>query len=378
MNRLRVGIIGLGIGLTHLKGYQALSDEVEVVAICDLDKKVMTKIGTEYGISLYYQDFNELFNSGKVDAVSICLPNSLHAPASIAALEAGLHVLCEKPMAENAITAQKILEAEARSAGKFMVCYNRRYRPDVAWMKAAIRKGLLGHIYQVKAGWIREAGIPTKTGWFTNKEIAGGGPLVDLGVHMLDLVLWLLDYPQPLTVSGDVQANFGPNGLKIKRKPTDRPLSPYSVEDSANALIRLAGSTILNLETNWASHTKPRRDDLYITLNGTKGTIEFYVENYAAENTLTFYTEIEGQPVTIRPGIVGERSDHLYAVTEFVNCIKEDIAPSATASDGLTVMKIIDAIYESAATNREVALEVLYPLSGTRRQRRNNKPNSLS
>lgn len=356
MSRLKVGIVGLGIGLTHLKGYKALNDEVEVVAICDLDEKVMTKIGSEYGISLHYQDFNKLFDSGKIDAVSICLPNSLHAPASIAALEAGLHVLCEKPVAENATAAQKIIEAEAGSTGKFMVCYNRRYRPDVAWMKAAITKGLLGQIYQVKAGWIREAGIPTKTGWFINKEVAGGGPLIDLGVHMLDLALWLLDYPQPLTVSGDVQANFGPQGSKIKRKPTDRPLPPYSVEDSANALIRLAGGTILNLETSWASHTKPRRDDLYIILNGTRGTIEFYVENYAAENTLTFYTEIEGQPVTIKPGIVGERSDHLYAVTEFVNCIKEDSPPSATATDGLTVMKIIDAIYESGAKGREISL----------------------
>lgn len=356
MNRLRVGIVGIGVGLLHLEGYQALDNEVDVVAICDLDETRITKIGAEYGVPLRYTDYNKLFTSGEVDAVSICLPNSLHAPASIAALEAGLHVLCEKPIAEKAASAQKIVEAAAKASGKFMVCYNRRYRPDVAWMKSAVDQGLLGHVYQVKAGWVRETGIPAKTGWFITKAIAGGGPLIDLGVHMLDLALWLLDYPKPLTVSGDVQANFGPNGLKINRKPTDNALPVYGVEDSANAFIRLEGGTLLNLETNWASHTKPGKDDFYVTLIGTKGTIEFYVENYASENTVTFFTEIEGTPTTIYPHIIGQSSDHRYAVAEFVKCIKENLPPTATAEQGLTVMKIIDAIYQSAENNREIVL----------------------
>ncbi|MCB0166158.1 MAG: Gfo/Idh/MocA family oxidoreductase [Anaerolineae bacterium] len=357
MNRLRVGIVGIGVGLLHLEGYQALNNAVDVVAICDLDETRLTKIGAEYGVPLRYINYDELFTSGEVDAVSICLPNSLHAPASIAALEAGLHVLCEKPIAEKAASAQKIVEAAAKASGKFMVCYNRRYRPDVAWMKSAVEKGLLGHVYQVKAGWVRETGIPAKTGWFTTKAVAGGGPLIDLGVHMLDLALWLLNYPKPLTVSGDVQANFGPNGLKINRTPTDNSLPAYSVEDSANAFIRLEGGTLLNLETNWASHTRPGKDDLYVTLIGTKGTIELYVENYASENTLTFFTEIEGIPTTIHPYIIGQRSDHRYAVTEFVKCIREDLQPTATAKQGLTVMKIIDAIYQSAENNREIVVE---------------------
>lgn len=241
MNRLRVGIVGIGVGLLHLEGYQALDNEVDVVAICDLDETRITKIGAEYGVPQRYTDYNKLFTSGEVDAVSICLPNSLHAPASIAALEAGLHVLCEKPIAEKAASAQKIVEAAAKAPGKFMVCYNRRYRPDVAWMKSAVDQGLLGHVYQIKAGWVRETGIPAKTGWFITKAIAGGGPLIDLGVHVLDLALWMLDYPKPLTVSGDVQANFGPSGFKINRKPTDNALPVYGVEDSANAFIRLEG-----------------------------------------------------------------------------------------------------------------------------------------
>lgn len=356
MSRLKVGIVGVGVGLIHLKWYKALDAVVDVAAICDLDETMMAHIGAEYDIPLRHTDFNALFRSGEVDAVSICLPNSLHAPASIAALEAGLHVLCEKPIAENAAAAQKIIDAEAKSSGKFMICYNRRYRPDVKWMKQAVDNGLLGNIYQVKTGWVRETGIPAKTGWFITKKIAGGGPLIDLGVHMLDLALWLLDYPQPLTVSGDIQANFGPAGLKTKRNPNGKPLPPYDVEDSASAFIRLDGGTILNLETSWASHARPGQDDLFVTLVGTKGTIELYVRNYAAENTLTFYTEVEGAPVAVRPNIVGERSDHFYAVAEFVRCVTEDTPPPATAADGLTVMKIIDAIYESAARGSEIKL----------------------
>lgn len=357
MNRLKVGVVGAGIGRTHLKGYQALSDEVEVVAVCDVNEARLNQVANEFDIPLQYTDYKQLFGSGKVEAVSICLPNSLHAPASIAALEAGLHVLCEKPLAENAASGQKIVEAAAQASGKFMICFNRRYRPDVRWMKQMVDAGRLGQIYRVKAGWVRETGIPGK-GWFINKAVAGGGPLIDLGVHMLDLVMWLLDYPAPLTVSGDVQANFGPRGLKTWHwKDSGGLQQHFAVEDSATAFIRLAGGISFNLETSWASHAKPGQDDFFISLMGTEGTIELYVANYASENTLTFYTEINGIPVTTRPHITGERSDHIYAVAEFARCVREDLPSPAPAKNGLVIMKIIDAIYQSAEAKREVRLK---------------------
>jgi predicted dehydrogenase len=356
MKRLKIGVVGAGVGRLHLQGYQALPDEVEITALCDVDEGRLKEIGDSYNIPLRYKDYNELFASGKVEAVSICLPNSLHAPAAIAALEAGLHVLCEKPLAESATTGQTIVEAAAKAPGKFMICFNRRYRPDVRWMKEMITASKLGQIYQVKAGWIRETGIPVGTGWFTNKAMAGGGPLIDLGVHMLDMVMWLLDYPAPLTVSGDVQTNFGSRGLKMWRRPNEKAPANYAVEDLAIAFIRLAGNISLNLETSWASHAKPGLDDFYVTLMGTEGTIEFYVTNYARENTLTFYTELNGAPATIHPRIVSPQSDHVYAVAEFVQCIQKDLSPTAPATDGLTIMHIIEAIYQSAAQKREIVL----------------------
>ena len=354
--RLRVGIVGVGIGRTHLRGYQELPNEVEIVALCDLNETRLNEVGDAYQIPLRYTDFNQLFTSGQIDAVSICLPNSLHAPVSIAALEAGLHVLCEKPLAENSISGQKIVEAAARAPGKFMMCFNRRYRLDVQWIKTALKAGALGKIYQVKSGWVRETGIPGRGSWFTSKELAGGGSLIDLGVHMLDAVMWLLDYPEPLTVSGDVQANFGSRYLKTWGDVLSQQKIPFTVEDSATAFIRLAGGINLTLETSWASHARPGMDDFFITLMGTQGTIELYVTNYAAENTLTFYTEVSGVPVVTRPAVKGVPSDHSYAIAEFVKSIKEDKVPEASAAQGLTIMKIIDAIYQSAEAKREISV----------------------
>lgn len=351
---IKVGVVGAGIGRHHLAAYRALPHAVEIVALCDVNEARLNEVGTIYNVPRYFTDYNELFASGEIEAVSICLPNSLHAPVSIAALEAGLHVLCEKPLAENLASGLKIAEAVAQASSKFMICFNRRYRLDVQWMKQILAQGLLGRVYQVKAGWVRETGIPGWGGWFLNKTIAGGGPLIDLGVHMLDAVMWLLDYPEPLTASGAVEANFGPRNAKTWQPPATP--SPYTVEDSAVAFIRLAGSVTLSLEASWASHGKPGMDDFYITLRGTEGSIELYVANYATENTLTFYTEVGGKPVVTRPAVKLSRSDHEYAITEFVRCIQEDSVPTATIDQGLTLMKIIEAIYQSAEAGREIVI----------------------
>lgn len=349
---IKVGVIGAGIGRTHLAGYQALGQEVDIVALCDSDKVRLKEVGDKFNVPQRYTDVNKLLAADVVEAVSVCLPNSLHAPVSIAALEAGLHVLCEKPLAENVTSAQKIVETAAKASTKFMICFNRRYRRDVQWMKKALKAGKLGRIYQVKAGWVRETGIPG--GWFADKAMAGGGPLIDLGVHMLDSVMWILDYPTPLTVSGSVGANFGPRQVKTWAKPGQ--LKSFTVEDSALAFIRLAGDITLTLEASWASHARPGMDDIFITLMGTQGTLELYIANYAAENTLTLYTEESEAPVVMRPMVKGTPSDHDYAVAEFIKCIKEDTEPTAPATQGLEIMKIIDAIYCSADQGREISL----------------------
>lgn len=351
---LKIGVVGVGIGRTHIRSYQAVPNEAIVVALCDVNETRLNEAADEYRIPLRYTDYQEMFTSGEVEAVSICLPNSLHGPISIAALEAGLHVLCEKPLADSIAAGQSVVEAAAKASSKFMICFNRRYRADIRWIKGMLDEGKLGQVYQVKAGWIRETGIPS--GWFTNKAVAGGGPLIDLGVHMLDAVLWLLDFPEPLTVSGMAQSHFGPRGQKTWVWHRNNPTGEFTVEDSATAFIRLAGGISLTLETSWASHARPGQDDFYISLFGTEGTIELYVKNYAAEDTLTFYTELNGVPVATHPMVKGVKADHDYAIAEFVHCVREDRLPTATAEEGQTILQIIDAIYRSTESEREVVL----------------------
>lgn len=356
-SRLRVGVIGTGIGKAHLEGYQKLADTVEVVALCDSDETRLNQIADKFDVPLRYTKATELFNSGKVEAVSVCLPNNLHGPVSIAALEAGLHVLCEKPLAENVATGEKIAAVAAKASTKFMLCYNRRYRPDVQWMKQVIEQDYLGEIYQIKAGWVRETGIPGWGGWFTDKQIAGGGPLIDLGVHMLDAALWLVDFPAPLTVSGTVYTNFGPQQFKTwGHRPTSAQPTGYTVEDAATAFIRLADNISLTLEVSWASHARPGMDDFFLTLNGTKGAVELYVANYAGENTLTMYREVAGVPVVTKPMVKVLGYDHNISIAEFVRCVRDDLTPPATAEDGLVVLRIIEAIYNSAHQGQEITL----------------------
>ena len=352
---IRVGVIGGGIGRLHLNSYQQLGKAVKITALCDVDEDRLQEIGDTYNVPLRYTKVEDLFSSGEVDAVSICTPNNLHAPLSIAALEAGLHVLCEKPLAHSVAEGQKIVEAANQARGKFMICYNRRYRPDIQWIRKMLDEAALGQVYQVKAGWIREDGI--HGGWFAQKELSGGGPLIDLGVHILDALMWLLDFPQPLTISGDVQANFGPRQAKFNRSSWRRSaLSEFTVEDSATAFIRLAGGIKVMFEVSWASHARPGQDDIYLSVMGTAGTADLYIQNYANENTLTFYTEVGGTPVTLRPATRGNGYDHAYAIAEFIRCIQEDIPPAASAEKGLVILQMIEAIYRSAKLGREVTL----------------------
>ncbi len=356
-SRLRVGVVGAGVGRAHLRGYAALPKAVEIVALCDADESRLEQVGNEFNIPLRYPDADALFASGKVDAVSLCVPNSLHAPLAVSALESGLHVLCEKPLAETVESGRKIVAAAAESTGKFVVAYTRRARPDVRWLKQAISEGVLGDIYQIKTGWTREAGIPGWGGWFTDKQIAGGGPLIDLGIHMLDAAMWMVGYPQPLTVSGMTFANFGPRQSKTFRyKAATGMPGQYTVEDAANAFIRLQGGINLNVEVSWASHQRPGMDDYFLSLMGTQGTAELYVANYTTHDTLTLYTEVAGAPVITKPIVDASVNDHVENVAQFVWCILDDTPPPVTAEQGLVGLQIVEAIYLSAEQGREVSL----------------------
>jgi len=283
----------------------------------------------------------------------------LHAPATLAAFSAGKDVLCEKPLASSADEAAAMV-SESRACGRtLMVCFNYRFRDDARWLLKMRDAGRMGSIYYARAGWQRNTGIPGFGGWFTTKAMSGGGPLIDLGVHILDLTLWLMGYPRPVAVSGQTFAEFGPRGRKAwGGKPPAGPASGgFDVEDMAAGFVRFANGAAVQIETSWASHTKPGRDDYFVNLYGAEGGARLYVANYTDSDTVTLYSEECGQPVMIKPGIVNRAAGHELAVAHLVDCVRASRPVESTGEQGLALMQIIEALYESSATGREVRLD---------------------
>jgi predicted dehydrogenase len=353
-DRIRTAVIGAGVGTAHIEGYLACSN-AELVAVCDANPVRLNEILAHYNIKEGFTDYKELLKRDDIDAVSIALPNDLHAPVAIDALNAGKHVLCEKPLAINAAAAQTIVDAAKASGKKLMVSFNYRYRPDARWLKALINEGKMGDLYFTKAGWIRNSGIPGLGGWFTTKNRSGGGPLIDLGVHVLDLSMWLLGYPKVKSVSGVTFAQFGPRAQKTFAGRINPVGANFDVEDLAAALVRFEDGRALQLEVSWASHTKAGRDDYFVTLYGSEAGSDLYVANYTNKDTVVLHNDVGGVMTDSRPEITFHKaSGHALAIDHFVDCIINDKQPDATGEQGLALMQLIDAIYESAKQGSEI------------------------
>lgn len=343
--KIRVGIVGVGIGGVHAQGYAKLPD-VEIAALCDLNTARAEGVGERYGVKSIFSDYSAMLAEAQLDAVSVCTPNALHAAVAVAALEAGCHVLCEKPLSISAAEGKKIVDAAKRAKGKFMIGMNNRFRGDSQVLKKYIESGELGDIYYAKAGWIRRTGIPGMGSWFTSKEMAGGGPLIDIGVHALDLTLYLMGNPKPVSVYGATYAKFGPFGKGGGSWGVPAKGGSYDVEDLACGMIRFENGASLALEASWAQHCAG--DKLYNEVYGDKGG--------ATMEPLRIFTERYDSPVDITPAYPNV-SGHEAEVAHFVECIVQDKQPIATADQALDVMKILDALYASSEKGTSIALK---------------------
>lgn len=354
--RLRVGVIGAGVGALHLAAYAQIP-QVEIVALAGLDDERVRRVAAEYSVPQTYREYADLLAAPNIDAVSVCLPNALHAPVSVAALEAGKHVLVEKPLAPNAAEARTIAAAAHAHDRILMVSFDKRYRGDVQWIKRYIDSGAIGRIYYAKAHWMRRSGIPRLGSWFVSKEQAGGGPLIDLGVHVFDIAMYLLGEPRPLAVSASTYAEFGPRGLKgwLGRQQFSDEQRAYEVEDLATAFIRLEGGATLLLEASWATHSSAG-DDFGVTLYGAEGGVELMVRNYTYDDTVRTFTDIGGVPVDLAPKIPKGAGGHGEVIRRFVSAILEGGPAIPSADEGLLRAEVLDACYESAAAGREVRL----------------------
>ncbi len=355
---LRVGVVGLGwAGQQHLAAYTGL-DGVQVIGLAGKETELLGELGRQYSVEGLFEGWEELLELPELDAVSVAVPTFLHAPIAIAALDRGLHVLSEKPIARNAAEGRQMVEAARRSGRVLDVAFNHRRRGDIAALKKIIVDGELGRPYYAKASWLRRSGIPGLGTWFTSRELAGGGPLADIGVHVLDYALYLLGEPKVLAVSASTYAELGPRGRGGSGRPSaDAATSRFEVEDFASAFLRLEGGGTLLIEAGWASYRSP--DDLMdFTVYGTDGGAELRVQGSTTTvGTLTVYTEADGQN-TDRTIAADPGRAHQQVVDDFVALVLGDPALWSVhdGSLALTRAEIIDAAYLSARENREIQL----------------------
>ncbi|MDQ0257974.1 putative dehydrogenase [Evansella vedderi] len=350
MKKLNVCVIGTGsISDMHLTSYQK-NPYVNLYGVYDYSKDRAVEKGKKYHIDNVYEDLESLFQDPEVDAVSVCTWNNTHAEITIAALQSDKHVLVEKPLSLSVEEALKV-EAVAKQSNKTVqVGFVRRFATNTSVLKKFIDNGKLGEIYYAKASCLRRLGNPG--GWFADKERSGGGPLIDLGVHVIDVCWYLMGRPKVRSISGNTYTKLG-NRSNIENlsfyKAADYDKANDNVEDLANALITFENGASLMVDVSFTLHSK--NDEIKVQLFGTKGGAEL-------EPELTIITEENNTIVNMHPQI-----DHLTfdfenafqnEIDAFVNsCLfqHEIVSP---VEDGVELMKILSGIYEAAEKKGEV------------------------
>jgi predicted dehydrogenase len=237
---LKVGVIGLGMGRHHVEGFQ-MHPAAKVTAIVDLNQELLAQCAQKYQVAHQYQDYREMIEQETLDIISIATPNYLHCPITLAAFQAGCHVLCEKPMALNTAEARQMLVASQKAGKRLMINFSYRFMPQSMALRRQADEGLFGQIYYARTVWLRRRGIPGLGGWFTQKKSSGGGALIDLGVHRLDLALWLMGYPRPVYVVGNC-GNFLATDLAQKGGKL------FDVDDFAAGYVQFENGATLCLE----------------------------------------------------------------------------------------------------------------------------------
>jgi predicted dehydrogenase len=354
---IKVGIVGAGAiaSQVHIPAYCNLPG-VEIVAVTDVVEDRAKQVAKQYGIPRAYSDARDMFAQDGIEVVSVCTPNAFHAPQSIAALEAGINVLCEKPMAVRLDEALAMVEAQKRTGKLLMIGMTSRFRQDFQVMRGYVQDGMLGDIYYIKAGWLRRSGIPGYGSWFTNKDLAGGGCVLDIGVHFLDIAMWVSGFPKPVAVSGTTFAKFGPRakalggwGADIYRDGPHR----FDVDDLATAFVRMADGTALTLEVSWAAHTSEQGEN-YVRIFGTEGGIEYnsryeqYPVRYHSDKNEVPFDQIVYVDQTKHP--------HQLEIQHFLDCVRGTAKPMVSLEESVTIAKILDGIYRSGESGKEVSV----------------------
>lgn len=349
--KVKIGIIGTGsISNLHMAAYRKLPD-AEVVACCDLNEERAKKYAEKYGIPHVFTDYRELLKMKEIDAVSVTTWNNGHAPISIAALRAGKNVLCEKPMALNTKEALEMKKTAEETGKLLMIGFVRRFGQNTEILKDFMKAGRIGDIYHIDVKCVRRAGNPC--GWFSDKSRSGGGPVIDLGVHMIDLGYYLMNKPKAVSVYA---ATFNPLGTRLNIKACDRyrpaDFSSFcNVEDKCVAMIRFENDAVLTLEVSFSDNIEG--EEISVQIHGTKGGAVF-------EPKLKLFTEMDDYLVDVTPVYSEVEDSFAYnfsrEIRHFVSCVKGGETCINTAEDGVNIMRILESIYLSADRKHEVVL----------------------
>ncbi len=356
MEKLRIALIGVGgMGSFHLYSSHAKNPRIELVALCDIIEERCVNAAKELGRDdiAIYTDYRELIDNEKLDAVDIATPNRMHSVIAVYALEHGLHVFCEKPDAVSVEEALKMKEASEKNNRVLMVMRNNRYYENSQYLKSFISGGGAGEIYCGRCGWIRRRGIPGKGGWFTTKSESGGGPLIDLGVHMIDLSIWLMGNPKPVAVSGCTYTKFANDDSESDSENSKfgdaKSDGTFDVEDLAMGFIRFDNGACLQIEFSWASNIK--QEKRFVELRGTKAGMTWF-DNGDAE----IYSEENGKLFDTMRHSVSKCNGHDAALRHFTSIVLDNAEKDYVPEQGIDMIKILQAIYKSAESGREVLL----------------------
>lgn len=351
MSTLKVGVIGTGgIAGCHLKAYDA-NPNAELVAVADINAERAQKVADQWSAPRAYGDPAELFADPDVEAVSICTWNNTHASLALQALEAGKHVLIEKPMARTHQEAAEVLAASEVGDRVVQVGFVRRHSANCRVLKSFIDAGDLGEVYYSKVSCIRRMGNPG--GWFADRAISGGGPLIDIGVHVIDLGWYLMGAPKVVSVSANTYQKLG-NRANIttfpRYKVADYDPTKNDVEDMANAVIRFDNGASMIMDASFSLHAV--KDSIGVSIFGDKGGADL-------EPELTIATERHGTAVNLQPQVGVHSTFNLddgfsHEIANFVDACRGEAESIAPAWHGAEIQKILNAVYDSAAQGREI------------------------
>lgn len=347
--KLRVAFIGAGgIAGTHMRCYADM-DDVEMVAMADISEKSMARWSEQYHISNCFADYKQMLRKIKPDAVSVCTPNGLHAPAAIAAVGAGAHVIVEKPLAMNAREGQRMLDAAKKARRKLVIGFQQRFDPKSQFLKKAVDAGQMGQILFGRVQALRRRGIPN-WGVFGRKELQGGGPLIDIGVHVLEVTHYVMGSPKPVAASGGAYTYLGNKKSDILSQWPNWDYKTYTVEDLAVGQIRFENGAVLHIESSFAAHIE--KNVWNFSLMGEKGGASW-------DPPMISHDEY-GHMVNTVPGWLPQSNfENCFKakIRNFVDHVLYDAPTLAPAEHGLMVQKMLDGIYESAEKGREVRIK---------------------